>query len=274
MFVIRNGVVRPGLHPSGWSGLLILLALAAAARAQDRNPFANDPKAVDAGKSHFRINCSMCHGLGARGGGRGPDLTLARKKHGNSDAALFRTIHDGVPGTDMPAALGSVGVEMKDQEIWQVITYLRSIEIKTPPPAGNAANGKALFYGAAGCSKCHMVDGKGGRLGPDLTAVGSSRSLESIVDSVRNPSRQLADGYQTVTVVTAEGQETKGFIMNEDRFSVQMMDTSERILLLEREKLRSFKKSSVSLMPPYDTTQLSDKDLKDIVGYLLAAGAN
>jgi putative heme-binding domain-containing protein len=252
----------------------MLLAVAAAARAQDNNPFVNDPKAAEAGQSHFRINCSMCHGLGARGGGRGPDLTRARKKHGNSDAALFRTIHDGVPGTDMPAAMGSIGVEMKDQEIWEVITYLRSIEVKAPPPTGDRARGKALFYGAAGCSKCHMVDGKGRRLGPDLTDVGGSRSLESIVESVRNPSRQLADGYQTVTVVTADGQHATGFLMNEDRFSVQMMDTSERILLLERDKLRSFKKSATSLMPAYDATLLTDKDLQDIVGYLLTAGAN
>ena len=116
---------------------LCLLALTATLCAQDRNPFANDPKAAEAGQSHFRINCSLCHGLGAHGGGRGPDLTHAQKKHGNSDAELFRIIHDGGPGTDMPAALGSIGVEMKDQEIWQVITYLRSIEVKAPPLPGN-----------------------------------------------------------------------------------------------------------------------------------------
>jgi cytochrome c oxidase cbb3-type subunit 3 len=267
-------MVRVGLSSSAWSRLLILFALTACADAQDRNPFANDSKAADAGKSHFRINCSICHGLGARGGRRGPDLTLAKKKHGNSDAALFRTIHDGVPGTDMAAVMGSVGVEMKDEEIWQVITYLRSIEVKTAPPTGNATRGKALFYGAAGCSKCHMVEGKGGRLGPDLTSVDSSRSLESIVESIRDPSRQLADGYQTVTVVTADGLETKGFIMNEDRFTVQMMDTAERILLLERDKLRSLKKSSTSLMPLYDSTLMSDRDLQDIVSYLLTVGTN
>jgi cytochrome c oxidase cbb3-type subunit 3 len=252
---------------------LVLLALTATLCAQDRNPFANDPKAAEAGQSHFRINCSLCHGLGAHGGGRGPDLTHARKKHGNSDADLFRTIHDGVPGTDMPAALGSIGVEMKDQEIWQVITYLRSIEVKAPPLPGNLADGKALFYGAANCSKCHMVEGKGGRLGPDLTNIGSARSVESIMESVRDPSRQLSDGYQTVTVVTADGKESRGFIMNEDRFSVQMMDTNERILLLEKDKLRSFERSSVSLMPPYDRTLVSDKNLQEIVAYLLTRGA-
>ena len=80
----------------------------------------------------------------------------------------------------MPAALGSIGVEMKDQEIWQVITCLRSIEVKAPPLNGNPADGKALVYGAANCSKCHMVEGKGGRLGPDLTEVARDRLNRSL----------------------------------------------------------------------------------------------
>jgi putative heme-binding domain-containing protein len=256
-----------------WSGVVTCVALMAGLEAQDRNPFANDPAAAEAGKYHFRINCALCHGLGAHGGGRGPDLTRANKKHGNSDAEMFRTIHDGVPGTDMPAALGSIGVEMKDQEIWQVITYLRSIEVKTPPPPGDAARGKALFNGATACSKCHMVEGKGGRLGPDLTSVGTSRSLESIIQSIREPSKELVSGYETATVVTADGKDAKGIVMNEDRFSVQMMDTSERILLLDRDKLRSFQKSPVSLMPAYNKSALNEKDLQDILAYLLTIGS-
>jgi putative heme-binding domain-containing protein len=251
----------------------LLLASAAILPAQNKNPLAGDPQAIEAGKYHFRINCAVCHGLGARGGGRGPDLTRARKKHGSSDAEMFRTIHDGVPGTDMPAALGSVGVEMKDLEIWQVIAYLRSIEVSTPPPTGNAERGKELFYASAGCSKCHMVEGKGGRLGPDLTGVGSSRSLESIVESIRDPNKQIASGYQTVSVVTADGKRARGIIMNEDRFSVQMMDTSENILLLDKDKLRSFEKSPASLMPPYSAAALSDKDLNDILAFLLTVEA-
>jgi putative heme-binding domain-containing protein len=251
----------------------ILLALAASLCAQDRNPFAGDPAAAEAGKSHFRINCALCHGLGARGGGRGPDLTRAQKRHGSSDADLFRTIHDGVAGTDMPAAIGSAGVEMKDREIWQVITYLRSIEVKAPALTGNSEDGRALFYGAGHCGNCHTVDGKGGRLGPDLTDIGGARSFESIVESIRDPSKQLAAGYQTATVVTADGREAKGFIMNEDRFTLQMMDTSEHILLLDKDTLRSFTRNPVSLMPVYDTAHLSDKDLQDILAFLLGRGA-
>jgi cytochrome c oxidase cbb3-type subunit 3 len=248
---------------------LAALALPPILHAQ-QNPLASNPAAVQAGESEFRINCSFCHGIGARGGGRAPDLTRTQKKHGNTDADLFRTIHDGVAGTDMPAAMGSIGVEMKEEEIWEVIAYLRSVQVKTAPPSGDAAHGKALFEGSANCSKCHMVAGKGGRLGPDLTATGSSRSTQSIVESVREPSKDLASGYQTVTVDTAAGEQIKGILLNEDLFSLQMMDTGERIRLFARDQLRSVTKSPTSLMPPYTAAALGDKDLRDIIGYLVA----
>jgi len=268
------------------AALLLLLGMTTALAGEDRNPLASDPKAAKAGEFQFRINCAFCHGLGARGGGRGPDLTRAHKRYAHSDAQMFRTINDGIAGTAMPAnGTNGQGVGMTETEIWQLISYIRSVEVKTSSqPTGNAVHGKQLFYGDANCSGCHMVEGKGGRLGPELTAVGASRTVESIVDSVRNPSRRLAWGlteatkefpqeYETVTVVTAEGKEIKGVALNEDRFSVQMMDTSEHIHLFEKDKLRSFEKSRVSLMPSYDTSLLSDKDLQDIVAYLLSVGA-
>jgi cytochrome c oxidase cbb3-type subunit 3 len=165
-----------------------------------------------------------------------------------------------------------------------VITYIRSVQLKAPAqPAGDAVHGKKLFYGDANCSGCHMVEGKGGRLGPDLTAVGMARARDAIVDSVRNPSRRLAPGlleatkefpqeYETVTVVTVQGQEIKGVTMNEDNFSLQMMDASEQIHLFEKDRLRSIKKSRTSMMPIYSATLLSDKDLQDIVAFLQSVG--
>jgi len=262
-----------------------LLLLGTALIAQERNPLAGDPNAAQAGEFQFRINCSFCHGLGARGGGRGPDLTLASKRHGASDVEMFHNIKDGIAGTAMPAAVGSIGVGMTDEEIWQVIAYVRSVQLKTPAnPPGNAANGKDAFFGSAKCFECHMVQGKGGRLGPDLTGTGSSRSIESIIESIREPSRRLAAGlteatkgfpqeYETVSVVTADGKSISGVALNEDSFSVQIMDPSEKIFLLEKEKLRSFKKTRVSLMPAYDASQLSDKDLRDILAYLISVEA-
>ena len=268
-------------------GLVAFVLIGISAHAtDDRNPFVGDAKAAKAGEYQFRINCALCHGLGARGGGRGPDLTRAQKKHTPSDAEMFQVISNGIPGTAMPAnGTNGQGVGMTDEEIWQIITYIRSQEVKAPAkPVGNAEHGKNLFYGDANCSLCHMVEGKGGRVGPDLTGVAGSRTRAAIIDSVRNPSRRLAWGlteatkefpqeYESVTVVLAEGKEVKGVTLNEDSFSVQIMDTSEQIHLLEKDKLRSFQKTRQSTMPVYGADLLSDKDLDDIVAYLTSVGA-
>jgi cytochrome c oxidase cbb3-type subunit 3 len=282
----NSGVWRGGLVAAlRQSALIVCLATAATMHAQDKNPFAGDAKAAKVGEFQFRANCAFCHGLGAKGGGRGPDLTRAQKRHGNADADLFRTINEGVPGTAMPPnGATQQGVGMTEEEIWQVISYIRSVQAKVPSQAmGNAAHGKELFYGRAGCSTCHMIQGKGGRLGPDLSTAGSARSTEYLVESVRAPSRRLAQGiseamkefsqeYETVTAVTAEGTKFLGVVMNEDNFTLQMMDTREQLHLFEKNKLRSMEKSRESLMPAYDQKLLGDKELQDVIAYLLAVG--
>lgn len=260
------------------------LLVSTAICAQEKNPYSGDAKAAKLGESQFRINCAFCHGLGARGGGRGPDLTRAQKQHGSSDGALFHTINEGIPGTAMPAnGTTGQGVGMTPEEIWQVVSYIRSVETKTAP-AGDAQHGDALFHSSAGCATCHMVNGKGGRLGPELTSIGAARSVDSLIESVRNPNRRLAWGliestkefpqeYLSVTVVTPKGEKISGVVLNEDNFSVQMMDTRERIHLFNKEKLKSCEISRDSLMPAYDTKALNDKDLQDIVAYLVSLSA-
>ncbi len=230
--------------------LLMPLVLTGALSGQDKNPFASDPKSAKLGEFQFRVNCALCHGLGARGGGRGPDLTRAQKKHGNTDADLFRTINEGVPGTAMPPnGATQRGAGMTPEEIWQVISYIRSVEKKAPAePIGEVAHGKSLFWGTVACATCHMMEGKGGRLGPDLTSAGSARSVDYLIESVRYPSRRLAKGigeamkevpqeYESVEVVTAEGARLKGVVLNEDNFTLQMMDMREQIHLFEKDKL-------------------------------------
>jgi cytochrome c oxidase cbb3-type subunit 3 len=271
---------------AGCAALLVCIAATVVLRAQEKNPFAGDAKVVKLGEYQFRSNCAFCHGLGARGGGRGPDLTRSQKHHGNTDAEIFHNIHDGIIGTAMPAATnGGIGVGMSDEEIWQVVTYLRSVEKKaSAAETGDAAHGKELFYGTAACGNCHMVNGKGGRLGPDLSATGSARSVEYLTDSVRNPSRRLALGlteplkdfsqdYATANVVTADGTKLQGVILNEDSFTVQMLDTREQLHSFEKSKLRSYEKSRESLMPAYDSKALPEKDLKDLIAFLLAASS-
>jgi len=281
----------PGIAAFAWLGVAVLLVAgmilwSPGVGADDKNPFAGDAKAAKLGEFQFRVNCAFCHGLSAKGGGRGPDLTKAQKKHGNSDGDLFRTINEGVPGTAMPSNGNTQeGVGMTPEEIWQVITYIRSVQVKAPEkPIGDAAHGKELYFGKARCATCHMMEGKGGRLGPDLTGVGTARATEYIVDSVRNPSRRLAQGvaeamkefpqeYETITVETPDGKRITGVAMNEDSFTVQMMDADEKIYLFEKDKLKSFEKSRESLMPPYDAKVLSDKELNDIMAFLMNPGA-
>src|SRR5436853_6055818 len=180
----------------GWRLLTMFLVIAGSCLSQDKNPLAHDANAAKLGEFEFRANCAFCHGLGARGGGRGPDLTRAKKRHGGTDADLFRTINEGVPGTAMPQnGATQQGVGMTEEEIWQVISYIRSVERKADATAiGNAAHGKEIFNGTAGCSTCHMIQGKGGRIGPDLSATGATRSTDYIVESLRSPSRRLAQG--------------------------------------------------------------------------------
>jgi putative heme-binding domain-containing protein len=213
-------------------------------------------------------------------------LTRAQKKHGNSDADIFRTINEGVPGTAMPPnGATQQGVGMTEEEIWQVVSYIRSVQVKSSAQiTGNAAHGKELFIGSAACASCHMMEGKGGRLGPDLTATGTARSVDYIAESMRNPSRRLAQGiteamkefsqeYETVNVVDERGQKFQGVVLNEDNFTLQMIDTREQVHLFEKEKLRSLDKSRESLMPKYDEKMLPEKDLQDIVAYLLSQGS-
>jgi putative heme-binding domain-containing protein len=238
---------------------------------QARNPFTGDPKAITEGAVLFRQECMFCHGVAARGGVRGPDLTTGSWSHGGSDAELARTISAGVPGTAMPAN------RLTADEIWQIVAYLRTLEQPVAATTGDPKRGEALFFGTARCSSCHIVNGRGGLLGPELSTVGSARSRAYIVESIREPGRQLTRNrvfgdsslkYDTVTAVTADGRTIVGVRLNEDTFTVQVMDMSERVHSLDKKSLKSVRHEDRSLMPNYDTGRLGSADLDDVVAYL------
>ena len=258
--------------------LVVGLACAMGGAAQEKavtNPVAGNAAAVKEGASLFRSNCSPCHGVNARGGGRGPDLTSGRWRHGGTDAEMFRTISDGVPGTEMPAN----GFE--DSEIWAIVAYLKSLAPTKRAVTGDVKKGEAIFWDQAACGSCHMVRGRGGRLGPDLSRVAAARSAEYLEESVREPSKELSDGlvdpnnhygnplvYDTVTVVTKSGERVKGVAKNEDTFSIQMMDMRQQLRVFLKKDLAEVKHERVSLMPAYSEDQLSGEQLRDLVAYL------
>ena len=236
-----------------------------------RNPFTGDQKAITQGAVLFRQECMYCHGVGAKGGVRGPDLTTGSWSHGGSDAELADTIKDGVPGTAMPPH------NQKEDEIWQIVAYLRTLEQPIAPASGDPKRGEALFFGSARCSSCHIVNGRGGLLGPELSTVGSARSRAYLVESVREPGRQLTRNrtfgdlalkYDTVTAVTADGRTIVGVPMNEDTFTVQLMDMNERVHSLDKKTLKSLGHENRSLMPPYGADRLGNADLDDVIAYL------
>ncbi len=241
---------------------------------EPRNPLAENPQAVQEGRSQFRFNCSMCHGVEAQGTQKAPSLTTGRWAHGGSDGELFHTIQHGVPGTLMPAQESI----LSETETWQVISYLRSLQ-KPASLAGDAARGKEIFIGDGTCFSCHMVNGHGGRLGPDLSRAGAERSAAYLAESIRQPSAHLAEGitepnkdlaqkYQTVEVITAQGRRIVGVALNEDSFSLQMMGMDQQLHLFVKSEVQEVVHKPKSLMPPYAVEMLSDKDLQDLVAYL------
>jgi putative heme-binding domain-containing protein len=155
-----------------------------------------------------------------------------------------------------------------DNEAWQILAYLRTLAAPAPsdPPRGNAQNGERIFRTA--CTTCHRVNGTGGRLGPDLSRVGSARSREAIVSRIRLGRDVFGPGYAPVMVTPETGDPIRGVKKNEDLFSVQIMDTGERIQGYEKEKMRAVEDGTQSMMPAFGTDRLSDSDLNDLVRYL------
>jgi cytochrome c oxidase cbb3-type subunit III len=265
------------MNPGKYIAVVALIgaALVLVVNGQE-NPVAGNPAAVREGASLFRANCSPCHGLSAQGGGRGPDLTAGRWFHGSSDADIFRTITRGVPGTEMPAN------GFDDSETWAILAYLRSLApAKSAMVAGDSAKGEKIFWGSGGCSTCHMVQGRGGVLGPDLSHVGEARSVPYLIDSIREPSKELTSGmldpnnhyglplvYDTVTVVMADGRKIVGVAKNEDTFSLQLLDTNQQLQFFLKKNLKEVVHERRSLMPPYSETMLRPAELQDLVAYL------
>jgi alcohol dehydrogenase (cytochrome c) len=237
------------------------------AQAQDLrpigNPRAGDPQAVVEGGAMFRTFCATCHGIGARGGTRGPDLTSGRWVHGDSDAAIFNTITKGVSGTDMPPAV------LDEEEVWTIVAYLRSLGAAAAPLVpGDHAMGERLYFGDAGCARCHMIGGRGGRLGPDLSRIGAARAPAVLEESIRTPSAHLVAGFSTVRVVTRAGTTITGVLKNEDTFSLQLMDAREALHLFLKQDLKEIAYPNTSLMPAYLEARLDATKLRDVVAFL------
>ena len=137
----------------------------------------------------------------------------------------------------------------------------------TTPPSDDAAQGKAILEGKGACQGCHRIKGMGGRLGPDLTEIGSFRSSADLTRSILDPDAEIAPQNRPFRVVTKSGETVDGKLLNQDTFTVQILDTKERLRSFAKSDLREYVFVGKSPMPSF-RDRLSAEEVQDVVAYL------
>ncbi|MEP7361821.1 MAG: c-type cytochrome [Acidobacteriota bacterium] len=234
--------------------------------SDSNNPAIGNPQAVAAGTKLFVGSCAGCHGPDGGGGARGPNLVRRSLWHPLSDDAIFQVIRKGVPGTDMPPT------KLSDEQTWDLVAFIHALTgpASTNPVPGDPAAGKAVYWGTkAGCSNCHAISGKGGRMGPDLSNVGGSRPLAVIRESVVEPAKDLYYlGNEAATVMLKNGATLQGVAKNRSNFSLQLVDTQGILHLIQMNDVKRLTLSASTPMPTDFGTRLSRIELRDLLAYL------
>jgi cytochrome c oxidase cbb3-type subunit 3 len=153
-----------------------------------------------------------------------------------------------------------------------LVKYVRFLQGQTGTAAlpGNPQNGKAIFFGRARCSECHLAAGAGGFIAPDLSSYGRSRPVEEIRDAIVKPGQQSNTSRGTVAIATRAGQTLTGVLRNEDNFSLQLQSLDGAFHLLMKSDVASVRRDLNSLMPADYASTLSAGDLNDLVSFLMS----
>ena len=238
--------------------------LAGGLSAQEQaNPFTDVPD-VRAGQQLFARQCSVCHGEGAAGGEVGPDLTTGDFRRASTDAGLFNVISEGIPNT----AMMGLNPTWTDQSVWQMVAYVRSVSGgERVAVAGNAAAGERLFRGRGDCSGCHLIDGEGGRQGPELSTIGDRHSPDELLSDLVDPDESVQPRWWTMRVTHLDGTRVEGLRMNEGTYSVRILDAEDNLWSFLKRDLRESERIQTSSMPAYAGT-LTEGELEDLVAYL------
>jgi cytochrome c oxidase cbb3-type subunit 3 len=224
-------------------------------------------RSIADGRQVFENRCAGCHGIDGRGGERAPDIATSAKTQRRSDSALTQIIINGIPSAGMPA------FSTLDASTTQaLVKYVRFLQGQTGTAAlpGNPQNGKAIFFGRARCSECHLAAGAGGFIAPDLSSYGRSRPVEEIRDAIVKPGQQSNTSRGTVAIATRAGQTLTGVLRNEDNFSLQLQSLDGAFHLLMKSDVASVRRDLNSLMPADYASTLSAGDLNDLVSFLMS----
>lgn len=259
--------------PFWWSATLPLGALvvgmwvSAPSAQETANPFVT---AVDSrmGERFFQQQCSRCHGLDATGNDEtgAPDLT-GRLTNASTPAGIYEIIREGIDGT----AMIGINPNASEQTVWQIVSYIDSLstdpmDIDLP---GSASSGQQVYNGKGNCASCHMVNGGGGRLGPDLSQVGERRDPDELKMDLSTPNEDVAPRWWTMKVTRRDGSVVEGLRMNEDTFSLRIIDEDENLWSFTKSEVRAFERTQDSTMPSYEQT-LTASELDDLVAYLFS----
>jgi putative heme-binding domain-containing protein len=244
-------------------GVLLYNGPAARAQGQDRAPeyFQSD---IQYGAQIFATQCTACHGTS---GDQIPGVNFraGQFKRVVTDNDLRATITTGVPGTAMqPFAFGA-------SELTGIVSYLRNMGSFDAKGllVGNTGRGRELFTGAGNCASCHAVNGKGPRVAPDLGDVGALRTAELLHRTLIDPAGSMLPANRPVRAVTKDGKVINGRRLNEDTYTVQLIDEQERLVSLTKADLREFVVLKTTSMPSYKD-KFSAQELADLEAYLLS----
>ena len=236
------------------------LTIPLSAQHRETNPFGSAQDLAE-GKRLYRTNCGVCHGMEGKTG-RGARLAVRNHRHGDSDAELFRVVQNGIPGTEMP------GLWLDEDSIWKILLFVRTLEINAGEACsatpGDAERGAKSFEQT--CRGCHMVGREGGRLGPALTYVGLNYSRDQLRDALLKPDKDIGNRFRAVEVTTKSGESFGGVLLNEDGYTVHLMDRQENLRSFDRTDLLTVKKPAKSLMPSY--AGLGEAEIEDLLAYM------
>jgi cytochrome c oxidase cbb3-type subunit 3 len=247
----------------------ILVAALTSASAQQTTRLSakrSPPPAVSAGHQTFDATCASCHGLDGRGGERAPDIATRPEITRLSDPDLLKVLRAGIPEKGMPAFAG-----LGSAKLAALVSYVRTLQgmdTATSIAGGNAAQGKELYWGKAGCSGCHMMNGAGGFLGRDLSNYGESHSWSEIRAVIVEPQKTTGPRGRTAEVTAKDGAVYSGVVRNEDNFSLQLQSADGAFHLFSKSELAGFSYRQEPLMPSDYGTKLSAAELDALAAYL------
>jgi putative heme-binding domain-containing protein len=216
------------------------------------------------GRQLFLGNCAVCHGPDGDSV-YGVDLGHGKFKTVSSDDDLMQILDSGVPGTSMPA----FSQTLSNIDMRAIVTYLRYMKSTSSATvaSGDAIQGRVIFEGKGKCLNCHRVRDRGSRVGPNLTEIGSVRRTVDLERSLLNPDADVIPSSRYIRIVTRDGATITGRLLNQDTFTVQVIDSDEQLRSFKKANLKEYGFIDKSLMSSY-RDKLNNQELADIVSYL------